>query len=252
MPMAAPTKDNIEYKSPEIERFYREHRTRWEDFYESERVVFKRLGLDESTSVLDIGCGCGGLGLALKERFGVTRYTGVEINAQAAEAAKDVCPWGRFLAADILAPPPGSLEIGSFDVVVSLSCIDWNVRFDDMLAAAYAYVRKGGQFVSSFRITTGSSEIDVRRSFQHINFDGKKEGEVAPYVVLNTADLVTRLTALAPRRIGGYGYWGHPSPSAVTPFSAIGFVVVAVEKGGAPSKKPIVELDLPADLLPSS
>jgi SAM-dependent methyltransferase len=250
--MITPSKENIEYKSPEIERFYRKHRTRWEHFYESERVVFERLGIGENTSVLDVGCGCGGLGLALKERFGVTRYTGVEINAQAAEAAKEVCPWGRFLAADILAPPAGSLDTAVFDVVVSLGCIDWNVRFEDMLAAAYAYVGKGGHFVSSFRIARAPSETDMRRSFQHINFDGKKEGEIAPYVVLNTADLVARLTALAPRRIGGYGYWGHPSPTAVTPFSAVGFVVVAVEKGDAPSKKPIVDLDLPADLLPES
>jgi SAM-dependent methyltransferase len=250
--MTTSSKENIEYKSPEIERFYREHRTRWEHFYESERVVFKRLGIDENTSVLDIGCGCGGLGLALKERFGVTRYTGVEINVRAAKAAEEICPWARFVAADILAPPPGSLELASFDVVVSLSCIDWNVRFDEMLAAAYAYVRKGGHFVSSFRLTTGPSELDGSRSFQHINFDGKKEGEVAPYVVLNTADLLARLTALEPQRIGGFGYWGHPSPTAVTPFSAVGFAVVAVEKADSPSKKPIVELDLPADLLPSS
>jgi len=250
--MTPPSKENIEYKSPEIERFYREHRTRWEHFYESERVVFERLGIDAGTSLLDIGCGCGGLGLALRDRFGLERYTGVEINREAAEAAKEVCPWGRFFAADILAPPPGSLQPASFDVVVSLGCIDWNVRFEDMLAAAYAFVREGGHFVSSFRITTGPSELDMRRSYQHINFDGKQEGEVAPYVVLNTSDLLERLTALEPQRIAGYGYWGRPSPTAVTRLSKVGFVVVAVQKSSAPTAAPLVELDVPADFLPSS
>jgi SAM-dependent methyltransferase len=245
------SKENIEYKSPEIERFYREHRTRWDHFYESERIVFERLGFDETTSVLDIGCGCGGLGLALRERFGVTRYTGIEINRQAAEAASAVCPWGRFLAADILAPPPGALQTAAFDVVVSLGCIDWNVRFEDMLASAFAYVRKGGHFVSSFRLTRGESQVDMRQSFQYINFDGKQEGEIAPYVVLSTADLLARLTALEPERIGGFGYWGRPSPTAVTPCSEVGFVVVAVRKGEAPTQRPVIDLDVPADLLPS-
>jgi SAM-dependent methyltransferase len=249
--MASPSNENIEYKSPEIERFYREHRTRWEHFYESERVIFERLGIDLKTSVLDIGCGCGGLGLALRERFGLARYTGVEINRAAAEAAKEVCPWGQFFAADILAPPPRSLKEASFDVVVSLGCIDWNVRFEDMLARAYAFVRNGGHFVSSFRITPGETQVDMRRSFQHINFDGKKEGELAPYVVLNKDDLIARLSALAPQHIGGFGYWGRPSPTAVTPYSEVGFVVVAVRKGDAAAKAPLVELDLPADLLPS-
>jgi SAM-dependent methyltransferase len=249
--MTLVARDNIEYKSAEIERFYREHRTRWEHFYESERVVFERLGLGETTSVLDIGCGCGGLGLALRERFGVTRYTGIEINRPAAAAAEEVCPWGRFLAADILALPPRSLETAAFDVVVSLGCIDWNVRFEDMLASAYRYVRKGGHFVSSFRLTRGASQLDMAHSFQYINFDGKKEGEVAPYVVLNTADLLARLTKLEPERISGFGYWGRPSPTAVTPCAEVGFVVVAVRKGETPTKRAVIDLDIPADLLPS-
>ena len=40
------------------------------------------------TRVLDIGCGCGGLGLALKERFELTGYTGVEISRKAAKMAR--------------------------------------------------------------------------------------------------------------------------------------------------------------------
>jgi SAM-dependent methyltransferase len=200
--------------------------------------------------VLDIGSGCGGLGLALRERFGVTRYTGIEINRRAAETASAVCPWGRFLAADILQPPPESLEAEGFECVVSLGCIDWNVRFEDMLARAYAYVRPAGHFVSSFRVTTGSSQIDMRQSFQYINFDGKREGEIAPYVVLNIEDLLSRLKALRPAHIGGFGYWGRPSPTAVTPYPQVGFVVVAVHKADAPVDRAIVNLELPHDLLP--
>ncbi len=244
-----PTPKNIEYKTPAIEAFYREHRTRWDQFYESERVVFDGLGLEAATKVLDIGCGCGGLGLALAERFGVVDYTGVEINRQAADTAKAMSPRGRFLCADVLALTPHELAEESFHVVVSLSCIDWNIQFAEMLTKAYRYVKAGGYFVSSFRLTPGESVMDLRQSYQHINFDGKKDGEVAPYVVLNARRLLAQLTALGPALIRGFGYWGSPSPTAVTPFSRIGFAVIAVQKAAGLVERPVIDLDLPPELL---
>jgi SAM-dependent methyltransferase len=240
---------NIEYSTPAIEAFYREHRVRWDQFYESERVMFERLGLTPSSSVLDIGCGCGGLGLALRERFGVVHYTGVEINRQAAQSAAIVNPQGRFLAADILAVAPAELAAASFDLVVSLGCIDWNVQFPQMLARAYEYVKPGGCFLSSFRLTPGASLFDLQRSYQYINFEGKREGEVAPYVVLNPRDLMSMLTVLHPERIAGFGYWGTPSASAVTELDRVVFAVVAVQKGTAPAQRPVVDLDLPQEVV---
>lgn len=240
---------NIEYKTPAIEAFYREHRTRWDQFYESERVVFTRLGPNASTRVLDIGCGCGGLGLALRERFGVADYTGVEINRRAADTAKTLNPAARFVCADILAVAPEELTEQSFDIVVSLGCIDWNVEFADMLARAYRYVKPGGYFVSSFRLTTGASVMDVRRSYQYINFEGKREGEIAPYVVINTDRLLAQVSALQPARIVGFGYWGAPSPTAVTPFAKVCFAVIAAHRGATPGKDMVTELELPLDLL---
>lgn len=240
---------NIEYTAPEIATFYREHRTRWDHFYESERTVFERLGFGAGARVLDIGCGCGGLGLALRERFGVSDYTGVEINKQAAEVARTVNPGGKFLHADILSVEPRELSESSFDVVVSLGCIDWNVQFADMLAQAYRYVKPGGSFVASFRLTSAESANDIRHSYQHINFEGKKEGEVAPYVVLNVRDLLHGLNAFAPARISGFGYWGAPSVTAVTPHKSVCFSVIAVQKPIGPFRDTVVELDLPPDIL---
>ncbi len=243
---------NIEYKTPAIEAFYREHRTRWDQFYESERVVFEKLNLNAGSTVLDLGCGCGGLGLALRERFGVVRYTGVEINQQAAATAKAMNSAGQFLCADILALAPRELTEASFDTVVSLSCIDWNVLFDQMLAKAYRYVKAGGNFVASFRLTASESLMDRQRSYQYINFEGRKEGEVAPYVILNIDALLRHLSALAPARISGFGYWGSPSASAVTPLARVCFAVIAVQKGVGPAATPVIDIDLPSDLLRAS
>jgi SAM-dependent methyltransferase len=240
---------NIHYKSPSIEEFYREHRTRWDQFYESERVMFERVGIGPTASVLDLGCGCGGLGLALRERFGVHQYVGVEINPQAAESAAALNPAARFLCADILTLDPRELEEESFDLVVSLSCIDWNVEFARMLTKSYSYVKPGGCFLASFRLTDGESQLDAQRSYQYINFEGKREGEIAPYVVLNARDLLHTLKSLVPARICGFGYWGPSSATAVTPVNRIGFAVIAVEKAARPHQHVSIELELPPDLL---
>jgi ubiquinone/menaquinone biosynthesis C-methylase UbiE len=247
------TDRNIAYETPAIEAYYRRERIRWDQFYESERLVFEELGPGAASSVLDIGCGCGGLGLALLERFGISNYTGVEINRQAAETAKRMYPQGRFLHGDILSIPTHELAYKTFDVVVSLSCIDWNVQFSEMLLQAYRYVKPGGSFVSTFRLTACESMIDPARSYQYINFEGKRKGEVAPYVVLNFGDFMSRVTPLAPSRIRGVGYWRAPSSTAVTPFSRIVFAAVAIQKqSGSQQHSPVIQLDLPEDLMAGS
>lgn len=245
---ASPT--NLAYQTPAIAAFYGQHRVRWEQFYESERVVLSDLGLSSASSVLDLGCGCGGLGLALRERFGVTDYTGVEINPQAADTARRMNPSAHFLCADILRVQPHELPAAEFDLVISLSCIDWNVQFAEMLRAAYRWVKPGGHLLASFRLTPGDSLLDMSKSYQYINFEGKREGEIAPYVVLNVGELLRDLLVLRPVRMRGFGYWGAPSPTAVTPVGRVGFTVIAVQKDAPPGRSSTrVELDLPSELL---
>lgn len=44
-----------------------------------------------TASILDIGCGCGANALAIKERFPMCHYTGVEPNPEAADLAEERC-----------------------------------------------------------------------------------------------------------------------------------------------------------------
>ena len=93
---------NIEYRTPAIEAYYREHRTRWDHFYESERVIFEKLGLGSASSVCWIWAVAAAVSaLRYVKRFGVKQYTGVEINQQAAQTAQLMNPTGRFLRRDI-------------------------------------------------------------------------------------------------------------------------------------------------------
>ncbi len=239
---------NIPYRTDELVRYFSHNRVTWSQFYESERVIIGRLNPDAGRTVLDIGCGCGGLGLALRERFALTQYTGVEINSLAAEAARTMNPAARILCGDILDLSAGELYGRQFDVVFSLSCVDWNVRFADMLAAAWQHVRPGGHFVATFRLVEGEGCGDMTRSFQYINFEGVPTGERAAYVVLNARTLLETLNGFDPSEIRAYGYWGAPSATAVTPYERLCFAAFSVRKRQRESGQRQLELELPAEI----
>ena len=222
--------NNIAYKTDQLARYFGQNRIAWQQFYESERVIIDQLGLSLDVQILDVGCGCGGLGLALRERFGVRNYSGVEINRAAADTARTMNPEAQILCGDILELSRTTLRGKDFDVVFSLSCVDWNVRFADMLTAAWNHVRLGGHLVATFRLTEREGCSDFARSYQYINFDGVREGERASYVVLNARHLLTQLADFRPSAINAYGYWGTPSATAVTPYKRLCFAAFSIRK----------------------
>jgi len=241
---------NIAYQTDQLALYFSQNRVTWAQFYDSERLVIERLGLGPRHRILDIGCGCGGLGLALRERFDVREYTGVEINRQAAEAARRLNPQAHILCGDMLDLSASELRGAFFDAVFSLSCVDWNVAFSETLAAAWKHVAPGGHLVSTFRLTAEDGCNDIERSYQYINVEGKMEGERASYVVLNVGDLMNELRGFDPLAVHAYGYWGEPSRTAVTPYKKLCFAAFSVRKRrpgevGRTSHR----LDLPAEIL---
>ena len=241
---------NIVYQTDLIARYFSRNRVAWQQFYESERVVIDQLHLNRHHEILDIGCGCGGLGMALRDRFGIENYTGVEINASAAEAGRVMNPKAHIVCGDILDLGPNGFQDRRFDVVFSLSCVDWNVRFSDMLAAAWNYVLPGGHLVATFRLTAEEGCSDFQRSYQYINFDGIPEGERASYVVLNARSLIEQLSAFNPSEINAYGYWGAPSATAVTPYENLCFAALSIRKRKSDDVGALrCQLELPAEIL---
>jgi hypothetical protein len=86
-----------------------------------------------------------------------------------------------------------------------------------------------GQLIITLRIT----DVEMTksdRSYQYLNYDGKKIGEIAPYVVYNITDIMTELIKLNPLEIYAYGYWGSPSVTAITPFERLCFGCFAIKK----------------------
>ena len=241
---------NIEYQTDQLACYFKENRVTWDQFYESERVIISQLELTKNSKILDIGCGCGGLGLALRDQFDVQNYTGVEINSFAAEAAKTMNAKAQIYHGDILDLSENILNEKQFDIVFSLSCVDWNVQFDDMLASAWKFVQPGGgRLVATFRLTTDEGCKDMRRSYQYINFDGIMEGETANYVVLNVNEILHQLLAFNPLGISAYGYWGEPSETAVTPYETICFSAFSLIKRKTNDYSPVsFDLDFPKEI----
>ncbi|EOQ98243.1 ribosomal protein L11 methyltransferase-like protein [Leptospira wolbachii serovar Codice str. CDC] len=222
--------ESIKYTSKNIAEFYSKNRIKWDDFYNSEKAIFENSIVDNKISVLDLGCGCGGLGIALKERFGVEDYTGIDIQNEAIELGKSLQPHANLYVDDIFNLQNESIKSRKFDLVVSLSCIDWNLNFDQTLGSAWNLVKDGGVFISTFRLTNAATVDDIKKSYQYINFEGKFEGEIAPYVVLNVNDLLGKLASLDPVELNANGYWGQPSKSAKTVYESLCFSAFAIRK----------------------
>lgn len=222
--------NNKSYKTNNISKFYSVSRNKWRQFYESEKKVISDCNINSRMRVLDIGCGCGGLGSALQDRFGIRKYSGVEINSKAYMMAKVMLPAGIFLQGDFLAMPIQKFEKNGYHAVISLGCIDWNIEFNRMFAKAWKLVRPSGYMIISLRLTAERTIQSIRSSYQYINFQMKKKGEKAPYHVLNAREVGQKFAKLNPSRLMAYGYWGKPSATACTPFTKVCFSVFALQK----------------------
>ncbi len=242
---------NIEYKTAWLSEYFSAHRIQWDQFYPSERAAIEVLNLGADSNILDVGCGCGGLGLALRERFGVERYEGVEINSPAAMAARRMNPSARIHEGDVLEISKQQLFGKTYDVVFSLSCIDWNVQFEDMLEVVWSHVKPGGYLVATFRLTDGPGCRDFGKSYQFMNADGLMRGERAAYVVSNAAELWSNLGQLGADRLTANGYWGKPSATAVTPYTRLCFVALSLRKcqSGDSAVDMDMQLNLPDDIV---
>ncbi|MBF0504259.1 MAG: class I SAM-dependent methyltransferase [Candidatus Omnitrophica bacterium] len=250
---------NIQYKTKQISEYFTTNRIKWGQFYPSEKWIFEKVaGTDgKMGKILDVGCAAGGLGLALRERFFVSQYVGVDINAPAIEEAqkrkvKKNCP-SQFICGDIL--DIHQLPAEKFDNVFSLSCADWNKATEDIISECWKYVRVGGHFILTLRLTPQKSLLTLSESFQYIYFGKgapeKKQGiEKAPYIVLNASHAFSLLSGLQPKpdRIMAYGYWGAPSRTARTKYDRLVFTALAVRKSDHNLKDVSCELHLPADL----
>lgn len=244
---------NIAYKSPQISEYYSNNRQRWDDFYKSEKWVFERIAGENKSmgKILDVGCACGGLGKALGEKYFFDSYTGIDIHSESITFAKRNINFERpvtLINDDIL-----NIDVKSeYDIVISLSCADWNIETEKIVTACWRGVKENGYFVISLRLTNLEGVNDIHKSYQYINFfNDDAKPERANYVVFNIWDAFKLLKNLIPQPllIGAYGYWGKPSETARTSYNDLVFAVFYLKKGAKVRNEDIeAELRLPISL----
>tara|TARA_E500000178_G_scaffold267163_1_gene264580 strand:- start:900 stop:1622 length:723 start_codon:yes stop_codon:yes gene_type:complete len=219
--------NNTVYKSLEIVKYYASNRNKWKDLYKSERKVINKLNIKKNSTVIDIGSACGGLGQILNKRFGVKKYTGVEINKEAFNYAKLKNKKFNFINSDLLNYEKNKKINSKFDFVFSLGCVDWNFEIDKMLSKSWKHVKIGGYLIITLRLTDIQK---FKKSFQYINFSQKKGGEKASYQVIYIENLFKKLSKLNISKIFYHGYWGKPNKTVVTQHKKIFFIALAIQK----------------------
>ena len=118
------------------------------------------------------------LGLALKQEFSISNYVGVDIHSNLLSLQENESTLGFRFINQIF-----ELQLeDQFDIVISFSCVDWNVETESMINKCWNLVKPGGKFIATFRLSNELQSID-KQSFQYINYEGEKKGEKAPMLL---------------------------------------------------------------------
>ncbi len=134
----------------------------------------------EGHTVLDIGCGIGGIDILLAGRYGAGRVVGIDIEAPLVErAVVRARAAGLAERIEVMLVEPGPLPFpdGAFDVVFSKDAMihiaDKNALFTDILRV----LRPGGRLVASDWLRGGegpySSEMQTWLDIVHLSFEMK-------------------------------------------------------------------------------
>ena len=237
---------NVRYDSKILSNGYCQNRISWKEFYDSEKVILERVGISKENSILDLGCGCGGLGLSLNEKFGEVTYTGIDINKDSIVKSKSVYSEGTFYCGDILDNNFDNF-IEKFDRVISFSSVVWNVEFDSMLKRSWDFVSPGGYLIISLRLTDKETVKNLETSFQQIDDEFK-----AQYSIVNKDEILKTFEKFNPIEIQSYGYWGDIKKTVSSfsyrthsPYDKICFCVFAIKKRIDETESTKVNLQLP-------
>ncbi len=219
----------LTYSSEEAALYFANNRTHFDDFYNTEKTVLEFLvnfilNHVKPFQLLDLGCGAGGLGNALYERTGANlSYTGIDINTQTIALGKKKFHHLNLLSGNFINYLNEEQYLVYPDLVTSFSCIDWNTDFQLSLERIISYCKLAqSDFMFTFRASKeGIDNID--ESYQYVNYEGRKSGEIAAYVVLSFKQIRQIITSLSPSVVICQTTDRSPSPTAVTPYKQLTF-----------------------------
>lgn len=211
-------------------QFYRSHRSESQSLYRSESVFLQHV-VDNSMSLLDVGCAAGGFSKIVREFNPAITYTGVDISPRMIEEARQRFPGDDFRVINGSILP---FEDNSFDAVISFGVLHMAETWKALLAEGWRVCRK--RFLFDVRLVAGASADDPATSYQKLEFDSEWDGvTTAPYFIVNIDEFMAALASLfpVPGRIASYGYFHPVSEMTVSPYSSVCMASFCLEKGDA-------------------
>lgn len=225
---------------PDLVAYYESHRSRPEELYPSERRFLPWLAT-RAGSVLDVGCGAGGLSAAWSAYRPGIRYTGVDLSGPLVDAARRAHPEHEFIQADCADGLP--LADGAADVVVALGWLHWEERYAQALAELWRVTGRYTFFDLRLLDTASADTAGRQRLALTADWD---ERTTVPYICTAWPRVAAMLLGLGPRRILGHGYWGSPAGTVIGVDQEVCFATFVLERGEATAVvRPEVALDLP-------
>lgn len=226
------------WKSESVKKFYSENRSDLSQLYKSERHFLEKIELKNS-SVLDIGCACGGFYNIFKQLADNVIYTGIDVSSTLIDEAKKSYPDASFYVAS-----GEKIAFGDniYDLVYSSGVFHLiEDSWKELYREAYRVSRK--KILIDFRLTDKES----RRGKIFLDFYGSGEKNYAVYTVLNVFELFDFWHSLDPKpsRISAYGYMHKPSHMSSVGLDEVCMAFFLVEKGGGNNIKTEYNIELP-------
>jgi len=220
MKSPAPYDYRENWSSQEALGFFKSHRNRAVDIYDSERYFLDRF-LKPDMTVLDFGCAAGGFLSALSDSYGIaeSRYCGVDIAPEMIRIARSTFP-GAMFRTDI----ESLIQEGRrFDFTFSFGVIHMNLDWREILCKLYRISRQ--YLVFDLRIAPeGDTVEDIDSSYQVLKFfDGQQHAGKVPYVVIGRQEADRLLGKLITDgdEILSYGYLHPVSDTVVSPYRIV-------------------------------
>jgi len=155
--------------------FFTRERSAPDALYPSERI-FLPDAVKRASSVLDVGCACGGFARIMRAFNPSVRYTGVDIVPEMLSLARSDNPDDPFVVADGRDLP---FPDRAFDLVHCSGTVHLNSGYEALIADMWRVA--GREALFDMRLTEGPS---VTGKFR-VDFTGAGRGGILPYHVVN-------------------------------------------------------------------
>lgn len=157
---------NRNYKKSKLNsEIYSKWRTNYDEFWDSEKYFFdKVIKVTPNMSILDVGCACGGLGAALRDKFLINDsidYTGIDPDSIAIKYGKKSFPYLKLFEGYFPEDMPCNKK---YDLVIMMA---WFAQVPEWKKMLKDLVKRSSKFVNialNFRME-GPTVIDRDTSY---------------------------------------------------------------------------------------